>query len=386
MKISRITFFIIVILALAGFYAYKTRTGLHVENPSVQPSNEIDTSTNNKADLQVKNLDISQKNDNSSASSGSSKMALSPPAERCLITGTCFDDRIFLITEGADGNFIDSDNNSIDKEIILHYAKSTRSEADFLVVFKDWNALSAFSAAYFISVNSSDSGMGMLENEDRTYGSRGNLKGLITMPNIKVLSDPDSFNANIFSFAHELGHYWLAYFYDPLLMISNSSGHYNSCMVFGDGDIMTHGFFNFKRVSDTLFASPPPDNDPHRMKFSDFSLYVMGLLPEEEVAPIGIVKSGMDCVQNGKVENGAINVTGDFEQFTLSDFIKVYGARNPPYPNAKRNFTVQVALLVHRDSPLTQNDADTFKRYLDEAENYLPFAVSNKATFKFLKN
>lgn len=317
-------------------------------------------------------------------------------SKNCLPSGVCFDQRVQLITEGIDGNFIEDGGISIDKQIISYYSKSTQKEADFLVLFKDWDAPAA--AAFSILVNRNDSGMGMYKRADskEQYGSKGNLKNFITMPNVKVLSfqyypnDTNSFDAQIYIFAHEMGHQWLADFRNSQLIISNESGiHYDKCSVFNTADItdlMIDGFMNFQKVNDTTFASKIPDNNPYVKRFSNLSLYVMGLVPDTDVAPFQIIRDGTNrCSFDGKVENDVFTITGNAETITLSDLVKVYGARSPQFPNAQKEFTIQVALLVHKNSPLTQSDANTFTRYLDEVEKYLPFAFSNKATFTMVK-
>ncbi|MDO8575409.1 MAG: hypothetical protein Q7R78_01780 [bacterium] len=328
----------------------------------------------------------------------SSQVTIKPQIRRnsCLSNGVCFDNRVFLITEGIDGNFIDSENRSIDREIVKYYSKNAQFEADFLVVFKDWDASSAVASTYSILVNNKDSGMGMFERTDSSdqYGSKGYLKSFVTMPNIKVLSfqnypgDLGAYNANIRSFAHEMAHHWLARFTNPSLSISTSGNHYDSCTVFNNGvfaDLMTNGFFNFQKTSDTTFTSPASDNNPYLGKFSNLSLYIMGLLPDTSVTPIQIVRNSTpNCP--GEWNGTVYSVAGSVDRITLSDLINVYGARNPKYPNTQKNFTVQVGLLAHQNTQLTQADTDTFKRYLDEVERYLVFAFSNKASFNLIRN
>jgi hypothetical protein len=313
-----------------------------------------------------------------------------PFVKHCLPTGVCFDNRVFLITDGTDGNFIDSNGRSIDSGITKYYSKNAQKEANFLVIFKDWDSPPPWT--YSVLVNRDDTGMGMGKTNLNTwYGAKGNLKSFVIMPNIKLFSaDFDVLNVNISTFAHEIGHHWLAYFGNPSLTVSNPNAlfHYNSCMIFNNSafaDLMMNDVFIWQKTGDNIFTSPPPDNNPYNKRFSDLSLYVMGLLPDTGVTPVEIIRSGLtNCPFGGSTENGIYSITGSVDQISLLDLIKIYGARSPSFVNTQKDFTVQIVLLVHQNSQLNQSDADTFTEYLDQVEQYLPFAVSNKATFQLV--
>lgn len=313
----------------------------------------------------------------------------------CLSSGVCFDNRVLLIKDSTDRNIIPSDDSYIDTtKIINYYSQNIKKSADFLVVFKDWDIPPSAPEGFEITLNQTDTGMGIHSQTD----TKNSLKILVSMPNIKKLSienfpgDTGTFNAQIYTLAHEIGHYWLAYHYNPSLNISdpNASFHYNTCIVFNTGnigDLMISGYVNFQKKSDGIFTAFPPDNNPYNKKFSNLSLYVMGLLPSSQVKPFQIIQNNSNsCVTSSQYANGVYTITGSTTQISLSDLTKVYGERTPKFPNTQKKFTVQIALLTHENSQLSQSDADVFSKYLDAVEKYLPFAFSQKASFTLLKN
>ena len=311
----------------------------------------------------------------------------------CLPSGVCFDNRVLIIKDGINGNFITSSN--IDTAVINYYSQHIAKEADFLVMFKDFDP-TAPPADYQIPVNNSNTGMGMRlysNGSTGSYTTQGTLKTFAVMPNIATFSDQNAFDFAEYVFAHEMGHTWLAYLTNPTLPLSSQNGvHYNACTIFDNGgfaDTMMDTPLEWKQTSSTTFTSPTPtDNNPYTKKFSTLSLYIMGLLPSSNVLPVQIIhtRSGncsADWVTNPDL---SLSVTGSTTKVTLNDLIKVYGAREPAYNVTQKRFNVQVVLLVHNNSSLTQNDANNFSKYLDAVESYLPFAFSQKATFTLLRN
>ena len=160
-------------------------------------------------------------------------------------------------------------------------------------------------------------------------------------------------------------------------------------MIFDDGkfaDTMMGSALEWQKKNSFTYTSPTPDNNPYTKKFSTLSLYVMGLLPGKSVKPVQIINTRTDNCLADSVTNPdlTLSVTGSTTQVTLADLIKSYGSRNPDYSNTQKKFTIQIALLVHNNSSLTQSDADNFSKYLDAVEKYIPFAFSNKAKFTLL--
>ena len=326
----------------------------------------------------------------------------SPKNTNCLASGVCFDSRVSLLIDGVNGNFIGTDGSYKDTDIINYYSQHVAKEADFLIMFKDFDAPSYIPASdYSIPVNGNDTGMGMTPHSNNTtnFNSKGYLKSFMVMPNITEFSQTSAFNSSVYAFAHEIGHHWLAFFTNPSLHISASSGvHYDPCMIFdnaGFADLMMDSPFIWKQTSDTTFTSPPPDNNPYNKKFSTLSLYVMGLLPATSVSSQKIIRNASStCSIDFNSYDGSNGFDGSLfhmagahaDTIPLSDLIRVYGVRNPQFNVTQKNFTIQVILLVHKNSALTQNDANIFSKYLDAVETYLPFAFSQKANFTTIKN
>jgi hypothetical protein len=106
----------------------------------------------------------------------------------------------------------------------------------------------------------------------------------------------------------------------------------------------------------------------------------MGLIPQQEVSPVGIVRPAdgtLDCYQN---YDGMFHVDGKLEEYSIAEIVAEYGERVPTYEQSQKDFKIQFALVVHEDSTITQNTADSFMKYIDDFEKHTPYLLSNKAT------
>jgi hypothetical protein len=315
----------------------------------------------------------------------------------CLKSGVCVNDDIFLIIQKSNDPFIgygvmhvptQPGEILMNKEITKFYSKSVAKEADFLVVFKDFD--SAPSWAYFVGIkrDTSTRGIGMSWGDHSDfYGTKGDLLALIVAPNIMDLKTSELYDENFVTVAHEIGHYWLMSLDNPMLRIGEGM-HYSSCFQNGNidyRDLMGSTIWN--QIADNKFTSiNPADVHKDQNRFSPLSLYLMGLIGKEEVGSMYLIEP-QDGSSNCMVFNFynedpfKLSVIGTKRSITINDIISTYGDRIPSNLTAKKEFSIQFALVTHENSTLTQEDVDKFEKFIGEFPSYFSYATFNKAVF-----
>jgi len=307
----------------------------------------------------------------------------------CLKSGVCVNDDILLIVQKEGGPFItygtlhvptQPGELVVDREVTKFYSQSVNDEADFLIVFKDFD--SAPSWAYDISIKRNIAGIGVGGNMDSSnwYGTKGDLKDLVIMPNIMQFRQSEQFERQLIDLVHEIGHYWLMYLLDSKLPISDGI-HYSDCFQNGNinyADIMGKTIWNQESAND--FISPFPSNKTADYRFTTLSLYLMGLIPKESVSSMYFIKPS-DGSNNCMVDfyDNYYHVTGAKKEVTIEDLVGIYGERIPNYLSSQKNFKIQFALVAHENSGLKQEDVNKFQEFINEFEDYFNLAVFDKA-------
>lgn len=191
-------------------------------------------------------------------------------------------------------------------------------------------------------------------NLANTYNNTGltggeKFQGYAFIANINDLTD------DLYLPIHEMSHRWIFRLgdYDSCgkgfgctketgFKINNNGSHYNEKI----NTITTDKGKSYKDPNGggTLVAAPTPGycldfgggSDGYR--FSSISLYLMGLIPADQVAPLKwyITSStwsdkGIPCVE---------------KTFSTQDIVSLVGQRNPAYPNTQKNFSVAYLLLT----------------------------------------
>jgi hypothetical protein len=215
---------------------------------------------------------------------------------------------------------------------------------------------------YHFAVRNDVDGIGEAKfNQAPVYGSAGKLLGITVYP-VDFF-----FDAGETAFSHELGHQWVLYLKNSVLQ---PGPHWPP-------STMAHGVMGFNIPGTSVGGDFPYDvtavtattarltDAPVTKEFSDFDLYLMGLLPSSAVAP-GIVVQGNPC-------SGCVLPSSTI---TISDVIGVNGPRVPDVASAKKTFTVAV-LVISRDRLLTDDEMAVLEYFATrgEASTPLPFTA-----------
>jgi len=213
---------------------------------------------------------------------------------------------------------------------------------------------------YHFAVRNDVDGIGETKfNSTSLYGSTGKLQGITVFP-VDFFFDPGET-----SFSHELGHQWVLFLKNSVLL---PGPHWPL-------STMAHGVMGFNIPGSSVGGDFPYDvtavtsttarltDAPVTKEFSDFDLYLMGLLPPSAVAP-GIIVQGNPC-------NGC---TLPSSTITINDVINVNGARVPAAAASQKFFDVAV-VVISRDRLLTDDEMAVLEYFAarGEATTALPY-------------
>ncbi len=213
---------------------------------------------------------------------------------------------------------------------------------------------------YHFSVRNDVDGIGAAKfNSAAQYGSAGKLQGITVYP-VDFF-----FDAGETAFSHELGHQWVLYLRNNALQ---PGPHWPP-------STMAHGVMGFNIPGSSVGGDFPYDvaavtattarltDAPVTKEFSDFDLYLMGLLPASAVAP-GIVVQGTPC-------SGCVLASSTI---TINDVVAVNGPRSPDAFSAQKSFRVGV-VVISRDRLLTDDEMSVLEYFAarGEATTTLPY-------------
>ncbi|MFH1175507.1 MAG: hypothetical protein V1698_02180, partial [bacterium] len=232
---------------------------------------------------------------------------------------------------------------------------------DFILLFPT----KSLQAHYSITVNYDVKGLGV------GYKPDSNLKQLKSITELDFYTIWSAFSESTIrqellrTIAHEMGHHWCCYIGGFGI---NLPLHwtYNIDLFNGNPaylDIM--GYFQWIRKDSQEICV---ENIPSITKrFSDLTLYLMGLLPKEQVRPIYVhdfEKKPGDSYFNtwGPSCDSSYKFLGT-RTVTIDDIIKANGSRIPSYENSQKDFRVAFVILSEKNEDVPQGFIDYVKLY-----------------------
>jgi hypothetical protein len=177
--------------------------------------------------------------------------------------------------------------------------------------------------------------------------------------------DPTVLNGIIL---HEIGHYWLANIQWPQ---HAAIGHWqNNLDLFGGDtryvDPMAYYHWIIKNGQEACVNGNAPNVT---RKFSNLSLYIMGLLPPDQVSPI--YEHLFDLQPGNDYYNMWGPVCGNAHHFfetrtiTIQDIINTNGARNPSYEQSKKDFRTAFIIVTAKGQAVPSGFIDYVRKYKD---------------------
>jgi hypothetical protein len=157
-------------------------------------------------------------------------------------------------------------------------------------------------------------------------------------------------------FGQELGHAWLAFVHvdapgiDPRILLGRSDAHWNFYLHSAGSPVEGHAWTD---NGDGTFTASKTEF----FEFSDLDLYLMGLLPPDDVEPFFAIVDPSDCIDSAlpegdcapvdgfQFEADSYTVTGTRVDLGVDDVIAAEGARDPAWPNTPDRYDVSFLLI-----------------------------------------
>jgi hypothetical protein len=194
------------------------------------------------------------------------------------------------------------------------------------------------------------------------FGSNGRVLGYTIFP------CPTFFDGASPDYQHELCHQWVNFLNMPPL--NSALPHWplsdlaSGIMGYGKG-IGTQGLdFNYSLLPSGPNYQCIPNNDPK--EFTDLSLYLMGLIPDNQVTNHFVFDDQNQQIQ-GTGTPGQYLLKGPVTNVIVQDISANLGPRNPPYGKAKKKFRI-ATIIVSKDGLLSKDAMRLYDFFSARAE------------------
>lgn len=223
------------------------------------------------------------------------------------------------------------------------------------------------------------------------YGSGKNLQAIRFFGNIHQYPSnpysplPDTSTSLLQIIAHETGHRWLSYVdilhdgrnSDSLLGREKShwSFFFNSNGSFLEGNQIA------KRNSTSFLTTTPYSG------YSDLDLYLMGLIPPDEVTDTFLVE-GANSFSGGynysadSTPEAGVKFRGGLTPVTITDIIAANGPREPDSSVAKKDFQDIFVLVTKKEAPATSADLQYLDMVRSAWEEFFSKSTGKKGTMR----
>lgn len=229
---------------------------------------------------------------------------------------------------------------------------------DYLVLFTDFDVSLGGAFAYEVTVRNDVRGLGDLApggdiddlfDNTASFGSAGRMQAFMNMGEIQRYPDDPtgqilSTNSALDLMAHEAGHRWLAFarFMDggvpSSALLGRQLAHWS---FFLDSDASFMEGNDWQDNGDGTFTTVAATE-----RYSELDLYLMGLVPPEEVQPFFLVTNPDPDRGIDSPPQRGVTVSGEAKWVAIDDIIATQGPRDPSWQSSQRQFRHAFVLLV----------------------------------------
>lgn len=223
---------------------------------------------------------------------------------------------------------------------------------DFMVISSNFSYFD-FVTAFHVGIKNEVQGIGLdTFDHTATYHSQGRLKALIEVGPILEIPPLDRSWVQLASaiVQHEIGHQWLAY-----VRFDDGSGTSTHLL---KGDDLQHWNYLLDSSASFMYGHRWENTAPSVYRsigtlnrYSNLDLYLMGLLPVEEVGPIRLLQSATIPPDNALLPVLDQVISADPGNLTVNQIIQVEGPRLPAAMRRPRTFKVAWVHLYSDDEP-----------------------------------
>ncbi|MEM7157322.1 MAG: MYXO-CTERM sorting domain-containing protein [Myxococcota bacterium] len=263
-------------------------------------------------------------------------------------------------------------------------------DSQFLVVYTTWT-LPAGIGAFFQSMANDVEGIGFehIANEDPIIPApffddtpNSQVQGFLNMNRwTQYLGSDDGGldDARIsLIFGQELGHAWASFVYYNQGMgwetnlLGRANAHWSFYMQTGGSPLQGHEWVD---NGDGTFTAIPQDV----FLFSDLDLYLMGLLPPEDVEPWFILENPFNCVDSASksgdcappgaflFEADTYTINATRRDVDVSDVISAEGMRVPAFPDAPDEFDVSFLFIKRPGEELSESELESIDAVIERS-------------------
>ncbi|MCP4659085.1 MAG: hypothetical protein GY856_27060 [bacterium] len=258
---------------------------------------------------------------------------------------------------------------------------------DFIVIWLDFpHALLGGGAnAYYSQFKNTVQGIGRgIFDDSDLAGSDGRLQGVAHMGMMDIYpEDPDEVFRHIHTpmsiLTHEVCHRWLA-------SVSFLDQYGNVSQDLRAAYIRSHWSFYFHSDASVMLGNDIRDNGDGTFltvggprRFGDLDLYLMGLIPPEQVRELFYVDN-VDNPTHDRKPEGGVTIIGDRVNVSIDQIIAVEGARIPSSVESQKHFRVAFVLLTADGKPPRREALAKLRRIRRRWMEYIPEISRGLAT------
>jgi len=193
-----------------------------------------------------------------------------------------------------------------------------------------------------------------LYNSCKKFGSQGKLQSIIHITQSRGMTNGTAL--------HELMHRWGNYVL-PSYSFDSQGGQKRDYSHWGvsSANGVLGGFELNKKDTMTMNAfkanfskNPYFSTNHNHTKYSPIELYLMGMIPKDEVPPL-TVYSGIKCNPEVFKKTGLFS-SDSTSTYTINDIIRRHGERIPSYHSSQKTFKALAVILSTTSNPIRKNE------------------------------
>ena len=256
--------------------------------------------------------------------------------------------------------FRENSVSGISKEVL----KYLNDDFDMIVVLgSETNHPEGVPAGVNTPVRNQVEGIGSsLFNSGSAFGSQGELNCIIYMPRISSINNGP--------FLHEIAHMWA----NRGFITTNTGGHWGYSSAGGQ----LGGFDTIEDLGSNTYQGTTAGrgfgtfaNGGNRIPYSNVELYLMGLIPENELEPIQMAINPVPGSAFGQF------TADEIKTFTPAELIEMHGKRVPSYENSQREYKILTVILSSETELEESEKEDAITRLQDFFKQGEPSRGSN---------
>lgn len=291
-------------------------------------------------------------------------------------------ERNLIIVEDTDGSieangFTGNASMQVLQELASTVYAQYPDEFDFVTILTNWTI--QVPTAYYLPLSNDTLGIGLRHFSpvgDIFDDTEGKLQGFIFMNNWRLYTG-ENVNLNRIIWLQEIGHRWGAFVHvdkegvEPDALLGRDRSHWSYFMHSMNSALEGNDWLDNEDGSFTTVSNGS------RMTFSNLDLYLMGILPTQEVPPFYVIQNPdtrnlrdvygarLNPASPPEFQGDIRTIFGDRTDLTIEDVVASEGPRNPGYRDAQKTWRMATVFVVRRGTVVTDEMAQAASGVID---------------------